>query len=79
MESCTTKNETQLDSENIELRQKMSNLLKLIGNPGQCRGCQAAMWWIQTKAGKAMPLNPDGTPHWGTCPQARSFKKGANP
>jgi len=54
--------------------QKMSNLLKLIGNASQCKGCQAPMWWVSTKAGKAMPLNPDGTPHWGSCPSVRDFK-----
>ena len=60
--------------------QKMSNLLKVLGNPGQCGsgsrpGCGAGIWWVQTKAGKAMPLNSDGTPHWATCPNAREFKR----
>jgi bacterioferritin-associated ferredoxin len=58
----------------ISPEQKMSNLLKLIGNPSQCKGCQAPMWWVVTKAGKAMPLNSDGVPHWATCPNVRDFK-----
>ena len=63
--------------------QKMSNLLKLIGTPGQCGsgarpGCGAGIWWVQTKAGKAMPLNSDGTTHWATCPNSLNFKREQN-
>lgn len=53
---------------------KMRKLLQLIGNFGQCRGCNAPMYWLTTKAGKPMPVNPDGTPHWATCPKSREFK-----
>lgn len=28
-----------------------------------------------TKAGKKMPLDGDGTPHWASCPEARNFRK----
>jgi len=58
----------------ITPEQKMSNLLKLIGNASQCKGCQSPMWWVTTKTGKAMPLNQDGTPHWEKCPSVRQFK-----
>lgn len=42
---------------------------------GACRGCAAAIAWITTPAGKAMPVDPDGTPHWATCPKAKDFKR----
>lgn len=58
----------------ITPEQKMSNLLKLIGNASQCKGCSSAIWWVQTRAGKAMPLNSDGVPHWSTCPSVRQFR-----
>lgn len=63
-----------------DLKKQMSNLLKMIGNPGQCGsgsrpGCGAGIWWIQTKAGKSMPLNSDGMPHWATCPNSLEFKR----
>jgi hypothetical protein len=29
----------------------------------------------QTKAGKFMPTNTDGTPHWATCPDVDKFKR----
>lgn len=63
----------------ISPEQKMSNLLKIMGNPGTCGagsrpGCGAGIWWVTTKAGKAMPLNSDGTPHWANCPNSREFK-----
>lgn len=49
--------------------QKMSNLLKLIGNTATCGsstrpGCGQPIVWVVTKAGKRMPLNGDGVPHW---------------
>lgn len=58
----------------------LSRLLNLIGNPGTCgnqntSGCGKVILWITTKFNKAMPLNLDGTPHWGSCPKAREFKK----
>lgn len=43
--------------------------------PSPCRGCRARIWWVKTPAGKAMPVDSDGTPHWATCPQAKQFKK----
>lgn len=41
-----------------------------------CKGCGASIAWIRTTAGKAMPVDGDGTPHWATCPKASQFKKG---
>ena len=43
---------------------------------GKCRGCGAGVYWIKTKAGKAMPVDPDGTSHFATCPKAANFRKG---
>lgn len=40
-----------------------------------CKGCGAAIAWVKTPAGKSMPVDADGTPHWGTCPKAKDFKK----
>ncbi len=46
------------------------------GTPkSSCRGCHAVIYWIKTAKGKNMPVDPDGQPHWATCPKARSFKK----
>jgi hypothetical protein len=30
--------------------------------PGRCRGCEAAIDWFETLAGKKMPMNPDAVP-----------------
>lgn len=47
--------------------------------PVVCKGegCKQTIYWIETDAGKRMPVNADGSPHWGTCPDAGRFKKGA--
>lgn len=49
--------------------------LKTLGD--QCRSCGAEISWFLTKAGKTAPLNPDGTSHFSTCPQAASWRKRA--
>ena len=40
-----------------------------------CKGCGAAIQFVETANGKQMPVNHDGTPHWSTCPQAKRFRK----
>lgn len=46
--------------------------------PAKCKGCGADIFWIKTDKGKSMPVDPeDGQAHWGTCPQAKQFGKGA--
>lgn len=56
--------------------EKMTALLKLIGNVSECTGadCKRVVVWVQGKTGK-MILDPDGTPHWATCPNAKDFRK----
>lgn len=39
-----------------------------------CRSCGAPVYWIQPKD-KLMPLNPDGTSHFATCPDADTWRK----
>lgn len=53
----------------------MSDLLKVIGNPGQCHGCTAMIWWVHTKTNKPIPLNSDGSTHFSNCPNIRDFRK----
>lgn len=43
--------------------------------PARCRGCLQPIYWIITKAGKRMPVDPDGTSHFATCPKAASFRR----
>jgi len=46
--------------------------------PAICKGegCLQEIYWIETEGGRRMPVDPDGTPHWATCPDAGRFKKG---
>lgn len=43
--------------------------------PAICKGCRQVIYWVKTEAGKNMPVDADGTPHWATCPQRQAFKK----
>lgn len=63
-----------------EYGRKMSELLKVLGNPGKCGseskpGCGAMIIWVTSKNNRPMPLNPDGVPHWANCPQAREHRR----
>ena len=40
----------------------------------RCLGCDKLIYWIRTERGASMPVNVDGTPHWGTCPEADRFR-----
>jgi len=42
---------------------------------GNCRRCKARILWYRTPQGKRMPMNPDATTHWASCPYAKDFKK----
>lgn len=44
-----------------------------------CRACDATIEWQVTAAGKRTPVNPDGTPHWATCPEAGRFRRRKEP
>jgi hypothetical protein len=73
----------------------LKRLLKTIGDPATCSGrpetpgCGEPILWAHTKnrhaSGarkghpKAIPLNPDGTPHHGTCANADGFRDSKKP
>jgi hypothetical protein len=40
-----------------------------------CRSCNALILWCQTRSGKRAPLNPDGTSHFASCPQASTWRR----
>jgi len=57
--------------------------------PGECRSCQAPIYWLKTNAGKRMPVDrqaktvvtKDGETvtghesHFSTCPQAGQWRR----
>lgn len=43
--------------------------------PSACRSCGAPIAWVVTRAGKRAPIDPDGTNHFATCPQAAEWRK----
>ncbi len=40
---------------------------------GFCKSCLRAIAWIQPK-GRLMPVDPDGTSHFATCPDAAAHR-----
>ena len=40
-----------------------------------CRSCSAPIVWCKTPAGKRAPVNPEGTSHFSTCPQADRWRR----
>ena len=46
------------------------------GDPGRpCDGCGKNIYFVKTKSGAWMPVEFDGTPHWGKCPNREEFGK----
>lgn len=41
-----------------------------------CRDCRTPIAFTKTDKGKLMPVERDGTPHWGSCTNAKRFRKG---
>ena len=50
-------------------------LLKNIGDPGQCRACQAEIFWVIHRNGKKAPYTAAGLNHFVDCPAAARFKQ----
>lgn len=44
-----------------------------------CKGCGEEIYWIKTKTGNNMPLNPDGSSHFASCPKADTFRRKEDP
>jgi len=57
------------------LKANMAFLLRHAGEHRPCLGCQAEIYLIDHKSGARCPYNPDGSPHWATCPDAPRFRR----
>jgi hypothetical protein len=47
-------------------------------NVGRCRACGAAIAWCKTPAGRAAPLDRDGSSHYATCTDVVYFRRSIN-
>ncbi len=43
--------------------------------PQKCKSCDARIFFVSTDANRPMPVNPDGSSHFATCPQADAHRK----
>lgn len=54
--------------------ERIKDLVKAVGQEGQCRGCGRKIWWIVTKNGKKAPYTDEGLNHFADCPKANEFR-----
>ena len=53
----------------------MRDLLARVGKPATCKGCGAAVFWVNhPKTGKKALYDPSGIIHFATCPKAADFR-----
>lgn len=54
----------------------LERLLNNVGQLSTCAGphCRAEILWVTHANGKRCPYNPNGEPHWATCPDSNQFK-----
>lgn len=61
-----------------ELERRVRRVLEGLGGRrgrGHCRSCHRPVYWLTTPRDKHLPYNPDGTSHWGTCPNADQHRR----
>ena len=39
-----------------------------------CLSCGKRIYWVETKAGKRMPVDPDGISHFATCTASSKWR-----
>lgn len=61
--------------ERDDARKKLAVLMRQIGQPAICRGCDSPILWVHHANGKPVPYNPDGTNHFSTCAESALFKR----
>lgn len=57
------------------VRNGIRTTLAALGDPGNCRSCGSAIYWCRTKRGSRMPVDPEGTSHFATCPDADEHRR----
>ena len=51
-------------------------LWRIIGaDKGECKSCGRPIYWVKSVHGKPTPMNPWGTTHFQTCPEAKRHRK----
>ena len=51
-------------------------LLRVLGDEGQCKSCNAPIVWVKTKTGKAMPVSLTNLcSHFADCANAAAHRR----
>ena len=53
----------------------LARLVAAVGMPGECKGCQASIFWVRHINGKSVPYTTAGENHFINCPNAKDFKR----
>jgi hypothetical protein len=66
----------QLTQDLDRYQKALAQLVHRVGSPGRCRYCPAQILWVHHLDTSAnAPYDPDGMPHWATCPGAAEARK----
>ena len=62
-------------NEIIDWKERLKQILVIVGRPSRCKGCDAAIYWVTTRRDSLLPYTAEGLPHFADCPKANEFRK----
>lgn len=67
------------DERERTLLRRIEGLLRLIGDPGRCGGCNLPIYWVRHVApgasGRRAPYTHEGLNHFADCPAAERYRR----
>lgn len=58
-----------------EYKKRIDDLLRHVGMPGRCSGCQRDIFWVRHRRGAVTPYTAEGVNHFVDCPMRDRFRK----
>lgn len=66
----------ELEAQLTGLYGNIARLLNQVGEPADCRGCKARIWFVfHPKTSKHAPYTASALNHYADCPAADKFRK----
>jgi len=61
------------------VRGRLRALIRQVGEPAMCQGCEANIYFVRHLNGRNAPYDADGVNHFATCPKAENFRRKRGP